>query len=245
MKDSRIVLNFLVFADRVANGALQNDLLQEISDLGFNQVEIRREYFKDIENEIGVIQSEAERLNMQLFYSVPDEVYVDGEINPRLEQYLEEAQRMGVRHIKWNIGDFNGELHETELKALLEKGVEISIENDQTQTSGTIKAISTYMKTVKQAGLNIGYVYDLGNWRFVGEDEIEAANLLKSYVHYVHVKDVAYTDEQPQAAGLDHGEINWRKVLQILPKDAPVAIEYPTTANAEILEAKELLESEI
>lgn len=244
MTNERLVLNFLVFADRVANGELQADLLQEIADLGFTQVEIRREYFQNIEEELPVIESEAKRLNMQLFYSVPDEVYISGEINPKLEQYLVEAKRMDVKHIKWNIGDFNGELHGNQLKTLLEQGVEISIENDQTQISGTVNAIATYMKAVKQAGIDIGYVYDLGNWRFVGEDEVEAAELLKDYVHYIHVKDVRYEDKEPQAAGLDHGEIDWRKVLQILPQDVPVAIEYPTTTNAEILEAKELLEGE-
>lgn len=244
MRDKKLVLNFLVYADRVVNGALQSDLLQEISDLGFTQVEIRREYFKDIQKEIPVIQSEAERLELKLFYSVPDEVYVNGEINPKLQQYLIEAKQMGVQHIKWNIGDFNGELHENELKALVDSKVAISIENDQTQTSGTISAINTFMKAVKVAGLPIGYVYDLGNWRFVGEDEIKAAELLKDYVRYIHVKDVVVEKGQPQAIGLDHGDIDWRKVLQILPQDVPVAIEYPTTANAEILEAKELLESE-
>lgn len=245
MMNGRLVLNFLVYADRVANGELQGELLQEIADLGFTQVEIRREYFQNIDEEIPVIKSEAERLQMKLFYSVPDEVYVDGKINPKLGQYLTDAQQMGVKHIKWNTGDFNGDLHEEELKALLDKGVEISIENDQTQTSGTIKAIDSYMKAIKKAGVNIGYVYDLGNWRFVGEDELEAAELLKDYVHYIHVKDVRYEDKKPVAAGLDHGEINWRKVLQLLPQDVPVAIEYPTTANTEILEAKKLLEAEI
>lgn len=245
MKDEKLVLNFLVYADRVANGELQGELLQEIADLGFNQVEVRREYFKDLNSEMSVIQSEAERLNLKLFYSVPDEVYINGEINPKLEQYLEEARKMGVQHIKWNIGDFNGDIHEAELKALLNKDIAISIENDQTQTSGTIKAIDNYMKEIKRAGLSIGYVYDLGNWRFVGEDEVRAAELLKNYVHYIHVKDVRYEEEKPQAAGLDRGEINWRKVLDNLPNNVPIAIEYPTTTNIEILEAKELLESEI
>ncbi|MGM0167001.1 hypothetical protein IGI39_001981 [Enterococcus sp. AZ135] len=243
--DEILVLNFLVFADRVANGELQADLLQEIADLGFNQVELRREYFRDINEEIPVIESEAKRLGLQLFYSVPDEVYVDGTVNPKLEHYLVEAKKMGVKHIKWNIGDFDGELHIKQLKELLDEGVEISIENDQTQTSGTIKAIDTYMKAVKNAGLTIGYVYDLGNWRFVEEDEVTAAKLLKSYVHYIHVKDVRYENQQPQAAGLDHGELPWRKVLQILPQDVPVAIEYPTTTNVEIQTAKKLLEDEI
>ncbi|MEG2254126.1 MAG: sugar phosphate isomerase, partial [Vagococcus sp.] len=46
----------------------------------------------------------------------------------------------------------------------------------------------------------------------------------------------------PAAAGLDEGDINWRQVLQVLPQDVPVAIEYPTEKDSEILEAKELLE---
>jgi len=183
-------------------------------------------------------------LDLKLFYSVPDEVYVNGELNPKLQQYLIEAKQMNVQHIKWNIGDFNGELHEKELKTLVDSGVAISIENDQTQTSGTISAINTFMNAIKNTDLSIGYVYDLGNWRFVGEDEIKAAELLKDYVRYIHVKDVEVEKGQPQAIGLDHGDIDWRKVLQILPQDVPVAIEYPTTANDEILEAKELLESE-
>ncbi|MGH1829861.1 TIM barrel protein [Enterococcus gilvus] len=244
MSDNKLVLNFLVFSDKVESGVLQSDLLQESADLGFQQVEVRREYFKDLENEIPVIQSEAQRLGLTLFYSVPDDIYVNGALNPKLMAYLKEAKQMGVKHIKWNIGDFDGELHEPELKALVDEGIEISIENDQTQTSGTIKAIDAYMKAVTNAGIAIGYVYDLGNWRFVGENEVRAAETLRNYVHYIHVKDVRYKGHQPQAVGLDHGEIDWRNVLKQLPQNVPVAIEYPTTENAEIVEAKELLEGE-
>lgn len=242
MKNERLVLNFLVFADQVAKGKLQAELLQETADLGFSQVEIRREYFKTIEEELPLIKSEAERLQLQLFYSVPDEVYVAGELNPKLGEYVKEAKQMGVKHIKWNIGEFTGDLHKDQLKELLSHGVEISIENDQTQTSGTISAITTYLEATKEAGVDIGYVYDLGNWRFVGEDEVAAAQLLKEFVRYIHVKDVCYEAEKPQAIGLDQGDIDWRKVLQILPQDVPVAIEYPTKNNAEILVAKKLLE---
>lgn len=245
MKDNRLVLNFLVFAEKVENGALQSELLPEIAELGFQSVEIRREYFKDLEKEMPVIKAEAERLKLELFYSVPDEVYVDGKINPKLKNYLAEAEQMGVKHIKWNIGAFEGDLHEDELKTLIESGVAITIENDQTQTSGTIAAIQTYMKAIKAADLAIGYVYDLGNWRFVGEDEMKAAEALTDYVQYIHMKDVGYENDQPKAAGLDHGEIDWRKVLTIFPKNRPIAIEYPTTSNAEILEAKKLLEEAI
>ncbi|PEZ84319.1 sugar phosphate isomerase [Bacillus cereus] len=243
MRDERLVLNFLVFTNEIENGVLQEDLLRQSVDLGFTNVEIRREYFKDLTKEMPVIQKEANRLNLGLFYSVPDEIYIDGTLNPKLNQYLAEAKKMGVKHIKWNIGNFTGELHAAQLRKLLEQGIAISIENDQTQTSGTIAAIKTFMKAVKKERIDIGYVYDLGNWRFVGEDEQQAAEILKEYVRYIHVKDVL-EKSAPLAIGLDRGEIDWRKVLAVLPK-SPIAIEYPTTSRVQILEAKKLLEEEI
>ncbi|MEG2254125.1 MAG: sugar phosphate isomerase, partial [Vagococcus sp.] len=82
---------------------------------------------------------------------------------------------------------FTGNL--AELSPLTKMGVNVTIENDQTNTSGKIKAIQTFMKAVSNEGLKIGYVYDLGNWRFVGEDEEVAAEQLKQYVTYIHVKD--------------------------------------------------------
>ncbi len=244
MNSEKIVLNFLVFADQLASGKSQADLLPKISELGFTQVELRREYFNDIEKEIPVIEKEAKRLGLQLFYSVPDEIYLDGTINPKLIQYVNEAKKMGVKHIKWNIGDFTGSLYPKELQAILNEGIEISIENDQTQTSGTLTAITTYLDAVKKAGLPIGYVYDLGNWRFVGEDEGIAANKLSDQVRYIHVKDVRSKGQEPQVVGLDEGEIDWRHILKILPSNVPIAIEYPTKKDSEILKAKDLLEAE-
>ncbi len=242
MKKEQVVLNLLVFASEVEKGALQSDLLIKAKELGFDQVEIRREYFKDLAKEMPVIKKTAEEQGIELFYSVPEEVFVEGKVNPQLAVYLNEAQQMGVKHIKWNIGDFQADSSLDKLVELTKQGVEVNIENDQTQTSGTIQAIAAFMEAVKTQTLDIGYVYDLGNWRFVGESEEKAAESLKNYVRYIHVKDVAYENNQPQAAGLDEGVIQWREILDILPKDVPVAIEYPTTEDEQILAAKQLLE---
>lgn len=242
MKKEQVVLNLLVFASKVEKGALQSDLLIKAKELGFDQVEIRREYFKDLAKEMPVIKKTAEEQGIGLFYSVPEEVFVEGKVNPQLIDYLNEAQQMGVKHIKWNIGDFQADSSLDKLAELTKQGIEVNIENDQTQTSGTIQAIATFMEAVKAQALDIGYVYDLGNWRFVGESEEKAAEALKEYVRYIHVKDVAYENDQPQAAALDEGVIQWREILAILPKDVPVAIEYPTTEDEQILTAKQLLE---
>lgn len=238
-----IVLNLLVFNQEFLAGKSQKELVEKAVLLGFDKIEVRREYFRDLKSEIPEIKQLVDTHGIELFYSVPEEVFVNGTINSNLVDYLKEANEMSAQHIKWNIGDyahFTGNL--AELSPLTEMGVNVTIENDQTNTSGKIKAIQTFMKAVSNEGLKIGYVYDLGNWRFVGEDEEVAAEQLKQYVTYIHVKDVESVEGQPVAAGLDKGDINWRQVLQVLPQDVPVAIEYPTEKDSEILEAKELLE---
>lgn len=238
-----VVLNLLVYDKRVKDGDLQNELINEGIKLGFNQFEIRREYFSNIKKESIDIKKLANEFNLELFYSVPDEVFKQGEINPNLQNYLEEAKAFGAKHIKWNIGDFEnfeGEL--TELTVLTNQGIEVNIENDQTELSGKIKAIETFMKAVTNEEVNIGYVYDLGNWPFVGEDETEAAKKLAQYVKYIHVKDVKKQQAKPLVKPLDQGDIDWRACLEILPSDVPVAIEYPTKSSADILAAKKLLE---
>ncbi|MGX6977971.1 sugar phosphate isomerase/epimerase family protein [Vagococcus elongatus] len=243
---NNLVLNLLVFDDKRREGTLQADMILHGMTLGFKAFEIRREYFEDMTKEIPMIKKLVDEFSLDLFYSVPDEVFVDGKINPKLKDYLIEADQLGVKHIKWNIGDFahfSGDINE--LKGLTQEGIAISVENDQTQTSGRIEPIDVFMGKVKENKISIGYVYDLGNWRFVGEDEHRAAELLNKYVTYIHVKDVKTIQGKPTAAGLGKGEIQWQKVLDILPRDVPIAIEYPTVSDEEILDAKELLEKEI
>lgn len=238
-----IVLNLLVFNQQFIEGKTQKELVKKGIELGFNQIEVRREYFRELESELLDVKKIAEKSTIELFYSVPEEIFVKGEINPHLTDYLLEAKEMGARHIKFNIGDFKnyqGKL--TELKKLTEYGINVRVENDQTETSGKIAAINEFMKAVTQEEIEISYVYDLGNWRFVGEDEREAAQQLAKYVTYIHVKDVETSSGKSVATGLDQGEINWRDILDILPTDLPIAIEYPTTQMDEIIAAKKLLE---
>lgn len=74
------------------------------------------------------------------------------------------------------------------------------------------------MKAVTKAGVNIGYVYDLGNWRFVGEDERAAAELLKDYVQYIHVKDVQLVDQNHRLLGLIMGKLIGEKFYKFYHK---------------------------
>lgn len=236
-----IFLNLLVFDHDFQAGASQRTLIEHAVALGFDHIEIRREYFRDLDVELPQIKELAERFNLTLFYSVPDQIYQDGQLNPKLQMYLDEALFLGVTQIKWTIGAFDGELLKEGLEALLKTGIAITVENDQTQESGTITAIEAFMKQVNASQLAIGYVFDLGNFRFVQENEQDALSLLEPYVTYLHLKDVAYQGTQPVATDLGNGVIDWQHVLAKL-SNVPVAIEYPTHSTTAILEAKEKIQ---
>lgn len=233
MTTPTIAANFLLLADEWQAGRSQAELMPELIDLGFDTIEIRREYFRNITEEIPAVAQLARDHGVTLYYSVPDEVFVDGAVNPKLQGYLDEGKQLGIKKIKWNTGDFvhfTGDLAAA-LNPLINQGIEINIENDQTQTSGTLAPITAFLTAVKAARVDLGYVYDLGNWPFVGADPVAAAHALAPFVRYIHVKDDVTTGVKPVTVPLDEGDLPWRDILDILPQDVPVALEYPTAAH--------------
>ena len=61
------------------------------------------------------------------------------------------------------------------------------------------------------------------------------ADLLKAFVTYIHLKDM---DKEKNNVLLNEGVIDWEKVIDKLPKDLPIALEYPCNT-------KEILQLEI
>lgn len=236
MKKEQIVLNNLVFANDRKKGMQQLEMLKKIVSFGIKSAELRREYFDDIAEETPGIVKYATENHLRLFYSVPDEIFVNHRINPKLAQYYDEAQALGIYAIKFNIGDFEALLSEdiSNLNELLSHDIQTNIENDQTQVSGRIAVIEKFMTAVTDAKLDIKYVYDMGNWRYIDEDENVAAKKLTKYVRYIHVKDDRGYGENLVTVPLNSGDIAWQKIMEMLPNDVPVAIEYPT-ANDQII----------
>ncbi|AEV95968.1 sugar phosphate isomerase/epimerase family protein [Pediococcus claussenii] len=235
MEENQWTANLLLLNQEHEDGKQQLELLQELYELGFRSFEVRREFFFNIDEEIPAIRNWAQEHNIELFYSIPDELFVDGMLNSKLLQYIKESHTMGIKKAKFNIGDY--EHFQGDFKAsfeTLEKtldGLEINVENDQTQTSGRIKPILKFLNDIKNSQINVGYVYDLGNWEFTGENFFEAAETLKNFIRYIHVKDVT---EGPEVRPLDEGQLDWRKALDVLPTNVPIALEYPVLSNAVI-----------
>ena len=62
--------------------------------------------------------------------------------------------------------------------------ITINIENDQTGIKWSSEPIYAFLQDAKSAGVEIGYVYDLGNCALAG-DAVKSAELLAPYTDYV------------------------------------------------------------
>lgn len=243
MKNTDLVFNTLVAQEKINSGLTQLEIFDYIVDLGFNSIEVRREYFKNIDSEVEAIAKYSKAQNITILYSVPEVIFLEnGELNPNIEQYFTEACNLHATHVKMTIGNYQNKEQLQNLKIINEQPFNFTVENDQTEQSGTINNILKFLTEAEQSGINIGYTYDLGNFRYVGESEIVGAEALKDYVKYIHLKNVTRENDLLRATSLEQGDINWRKVTMLLPNDVPVALEYPSNIKEEILTDKRAIE---
>jgi hypothetical protein len=71
---NQIGINLLVFKNDLDKGIGQDKILSEIGNLGVSIAEIRREYLKNLNDELIEINKLAKKLNLEIYYSVPEKV---------------------------------------------------------------------------------------------------------------------------------------------------------------------------
>ena len=231
MKKEQLFLNTIAMKKQLDEGALQVELLPEIASLGIKTVEIRREYFKDVEAELEGLNSEAKRLGLKLFYSVNDEVIKDDRVNPKLSQYILELKKMNGQSIKFNVGNYThyqGDLLE-DLAPLLADNYLFTVENNQVLTHSKLENIVKFMDDVKKSGLEISFVFDVANWCWLNEEPLEAAKRLNGKTTHIHLKNYMVTDDQLVTTPLFQGELEWQTILTHLHDIQYFGLEYPTT----------------
>lgn len=222
-------INLLVYKDKLDQGVLQSDLLKEIKDQGISLAEVRREYIKE-DAEFEAIAKQASQNQMTLYYSVPEKIVEDKYPNKNLQTYLEEAKRMNIQNIKFNIGSLN-QIEETgaeKLKDILSKyELTYTIENDQTDENGTFACTKETLEQIRKYQLPIGYTMDLGNWYWQKEDPEESFKQLKDQISIFHLKNIAFQNDQPETVMLEDGLIPWKAMIEQLKDQVKVFIEYP------------------
>jgi len=247
----RVFVNTMVYKDALdAAGIVQSDLVAEVRDLGAAGIEIRREYLASEPSarheELLSIAGLAAAAGLEVYYSVPESLFVDGEASSLLAGYLAEAEALGALSVKLNIGDPGDEVQDTASLAevLRAASARVTIENDQTERNGRLDVVSALLRDLRTRDVPIGYTFDAGNWLWAGVDPVAAARELGRYATVFHLKDIDSLDGLHSVL-LDEGEVDWRTVLGEIGTHVPVVLEYPipdrATAVSELAKVRRVL----
>jgi sugar phosphate isomerase/epimerase len=195
-------------------------------EAGADGVEVRGELLSDAAIELPALAG------LAAVYSSPEGLWThEGALDAEaLERGLAAAVVLRAPRLKMAIGGFGAASHASlaQLKAMLDaQPVELVIENDQTPAAGTLDALRRFFAAQDAAGLDLGMTFDMGNWHWLGECPLQAAEALASRVRYVHCKGVQRLPAKWVAVPLAESAAPWRAILRALPAEVPHAIEYP------------------
>ena len=211
----------------------QSAVLPFIAGSGADGVEIRRELFTPDElSRLAELAADIERRGLLVCYSAPEALFAaDGSLNPRLSDFLQEAQTLNALWLKLSLGHFS---HHDDLEALREilqeSGMALVVENDQTDC-GQLAPMQRFKAACRVNQLPITLTFDMGNWLWVGDSPEEAARHLAPAVSYIHVKAAEPHHSQFRAVPPDEASARWLALLNNLPADAPRGIEFPLTGH--------------
>lgn len=236
-----LIINTLVYEKEIQSGISQFDLVDRIADLNADGIEIRREYFKNVNQEIKELAPAIKQKELLVNYSVPDNIFDEkGNFNQNLLIYYQEAKELGAQKIKFSTGNFyryHGDLKE-DLSNLPLAEIQTTVENDQTPIGGNPDTVYDFLTAARKAGFNsICCTFDLGNLAYTGFDPNQAAQKLAPFVSYIHLKNPMLTAEgkMQNTKSLDKGMFNWRAVIYYLPGDAQCAFEF-AMSDDEVIE---------
>ena len=203
---------------------------------GADGVEVRGELLVDPGRELPAIADAMQSAGAALVYSSPEGLWAGDETldTAALERALGCTRALGAPRLKMSIGGFGAASAATFAAlrdALQAAGAELVIENDQTVPAGTLAPLQRFFAAAQAAGLPLGMTFDMGNWHWLGECPLQAAQALGASVRYVHCKGVQRLPARWVAVPIADSAAPWRAVLRALPAGQPWAIEYPLAGD--------------
>lgn len=184
------ILPTLIFPD-IGNLELETE---QITNLGADGIEIRRERLVPEETYFCRVKKKLQECRLTpVIYSIPADLWENGNLNQCLPTYAEEAMWLEADWIKLGLGQQPaGKPADciAQAKELLKNlPCRLLIENSQQKLpGGTAKSFASFFASLPHEKLAM--TFDTGNWQTVGESADEAYALLHSYVAYMHLKGV-------------------------------------------------------
>jgi sugar phosphate isomerase/epimerase len=197
---------------------------------GADGVEVRSELLSPNKSELSMIAQQAEWMH-RVFSCAAPLFSPEGELLSENVQYgLECSELLRADVIKFSIGGGSRATYQ-QLKRLSSligtKANSVLIENDQSNSAGSIFHIKQFFSKSEEAGLKLGMTFDIGNWHWAGECPQKASEAFASNVRYVHTKGVFRQIAKWVAVPLSESQAPWKTILDSLPSSTPWAIEYP------------------
>lgn len=229
----KVSINTAVFLDQMNADHSQYEVLQSLVGKPIDNVEVRGEFFNvdSREAELDKISKLAAENGWGLYYSIPEALFNDGQLNPHLDDYLAMAKKYGIRNLKISLGDY-GALTD-DVKQLLNQiptnEVSISVENEPND-HGEVPKIFNFLDTTDG---HFGYTFDSGNWYWIDQNPQSAMDELQSKMTIFHLKNIKNRD----TTMLDDGDTDWRKLTAKVPDGVPVFLEY-NIPNEELLDSE-------
>lgn len=223
----------------------QNDhiaLIEQIRLSGADGVEIRKELLSSSVS-LSAINEVIQSSKLMSVYSAPVELFMqNNQLNESvLRDVFKEAQEIQASILKISLGHFMNK--DSSIQSLGETinelvrsypAIHLTIENDQTIHGGSIEPLLQFFNSCQVVQLPIGMTFDIGNWRYVGEDPFQAAEQLRSYVQYVHMKQVVEENGSWKTTAPSSITPEWQELMSKFPDTNLVAIEFPI--NTETIE---------
>lgn len=226
-------INTLTFIEKYEKTVDQLSIIKELVDKGYKNIEIRREFLTNFDEELKEIADIANENGVTLYYSIPDTLYKDFKLDKiSLSKYAKEVETLGAKTIKLSVGAYSGynQGDDIFLKEILNSKIKLYVENDQTFENGRLDKIKRFLSDCKTYNNDVKATFDIGNWLWAGESPEKCAIELKEYVDYVHFKDVKIENGKYEAAKLGEGIVDW-KYFKELFKDISIGLEYPCGKN--------------
>ncbi len=233
---SQIIVSLTSFGASEVRRHGQRWFIELCKAAGADGVEVRGELLQGRDDELIELAATIRSTGLASVYSCPDMLWdVDGALNlPALDRSLSAALVLHARVLKMSIGAFGKATPNTfdVLKQRLAgQGVTLLIENDQTAPAGAIDSLQHFFRSAAENGLDLGMTFDMGNWHWVGECALQAAQAFSERVHYVHCKGVQRQPGRWVAVPLTDSSAPWRSILRAMPQHVPRAIEYPLSGE--------------
>ncbi|ANF58587.1 sugar phosphate isomerase/epimerase family protein [Halotalea alkalilenta] len=210
-------------------------------DAGASGVEIRQELIDLRDQPLSRLGADIAELGLDCHYSSTELLWLGEHLNDRIEESIEVAQTLGAKLLKVAIGNLpEREEVRDETLAKLDRMLEgrslvLALENDQTPRAGTPEALLGALDAFDRAGIYVGITFDIGNWRWLGINAHDAAQMLGERVIYVHCKGVVQRQQSLHATPPSALELaEWSAYWHQFPAQVARSIEFPLVSSDDI-----------